>query len=202
MSTTIPFGSSCSAMKAARTTKVAPCNSCAGPNTAPRNECAIMIWSDTSTANTRTSRFSASRRIADQRAARVVRGRQQRGDPPRQLGKIDGRRQEEGERRVVEQRERSGEPAPMRPARTVRGRDLPDLACDEAQPPAVKGFAERHRNLPGALPAQFHHRPLLARECERRGEAFGIGARMEDEIAVARRLLGCCKARAERPCDR
>ena len=38
-------------MKAASTTKVAPCSACAGPNTAPRNEWAIMMWSRTSTAN-------------------------------------------------------------------------------------------------------------------------------------------------------
>src|SRR5258708_35002429 len=56
MSMTIPLLSSVSAIKAASTTKVAPCNSCAGPNTAPRNEWAIMIWSETSTANMGGSR--------------------------------------------------------------------------------------------------------------------------------------------------
>ena len=40
------------AMNAASMTKVAPCSACAGPNTAPRNEWAIITWSRTSTANT------------------------------------------------------------------------------------------------------------------------------------------------------
>src|SRR5580692_7690331 len=73
MSMTMPFRSSRSAMKAARTTKVAPCSCWAGPNTAPWKEWAIMIWSDTSTANTGTSRSMGfvGARIADQRAARV-----------------------------------------------------------------------------------------------------------------------------------
>src|SRR5437868_1194285 len=47
----MPLASSVSAMNAASTTKVAPCSACAGPNTAPRNEWAIMMWSRTSTMN-------------------------------------------------------------------------------------------------------------------------------------------------------
>src|SRR5437899_6755780 len=108
MSTTMPFGSSCSAMKAARTTKVAPCSCCAGPNTAPRNECAIMIWSDTSTANTGPSLFSAAR-ITNERAACVALRRQQASEPRRQLIEIDGGRQQRVEHRIVEQRQRGGE---------------------------------------------------------------------------------------------
>ncbi len=45
------------AMKAASTTKVAPCSACAGPNTSPRNECAIMMWSRTSTVYTNSLQF-------------------------------------------------------------------------------------------------------------------------------------------------
>ena len=55
MSTTMPFASSVSDMNATSTTKVAPCSACAGPNTSPRNEWAIMMWSRTSTANTGSS---------------------------------------------------------------------------------------------------------------------------------------------------
>src|SRR5213076_1612029 len=112
---TIPLLSSVSAEKAASTTKVAPCSSCAGPNTAPRNECAIMIWSDTSTANKGTSGFSTGCRIADQRAARVTIGRQQVGEPRRQHVEIDRRSKKHIERRIVEQRERGAKPAAMRP---------------------------------------------------------------------------------------
>src|SRR5262249_35947130 len=119
MSTTMPFGSSCSAKKAARTTKVAPCNCCAGPKTAPRKECAIMIWSDTSTANTGLSMLSAARRIADQRAARVAGGREQLRQLAGKVLEIDRRRQQCTERRVVERRKRGVEPAPMRPACAV-----------------------------------------------------------------------------------
>ena len=52
MSTTMPFSSSRVGEERRVTAKVAPCSACAGPKTAPRNEWAIMMWSETSTANT------------------------------------------------------------------------------------------------------------------------------------------------------
>src|SRR5215475_10997190 len=52
MSTTMPFSSSRGEKNATRTTNVAPWSFCAGPKTSPQNECAIMIWSETSTAYT------------------------------------------------------------------------------------------------------------------------------------------------------
>src|ERR1700716_863616 len=89
MSMTMPFASSVSAMKAASMTKVAPCSACAGPNTAPRNECAIMMWSETSTAYTETSlsRFS---RVADELAQHPARRIQDFRQPRRQRGEADG----------------------------------------------------------------------------------------------------------------
>src|ERR1700687_933571 len=86
---TIPLSSSVSAMKAASTTKVAPCSACAGPNTAPRNEWAIMIWSRTSTANK-----GAPLGIDNGLAEYAGSGIENIGQPPRQILKRDGRRQQ------------------------------------------------------------------------------------------------------------
>src|SRR5215813_7980313 len=197
MSPTMPFGSSRSARKAARTTKVAPCNCCAGPKTAPRRECAIMMWSDTSTANTGLSMLSAGRRIADQRAARIAGGREQVRQSAGKVLEIDRRRQQCIERRVVEQRKRGVEPAPVRPAGAVRGRNLADLACRQPQPPAVKRLAERCRDVARSIPAQFDNGRLLPGEPQRRGQAGAAAARMKDEIALAQRIIGVREAGAE-----
>src|SRR5262245_20870705 len=198
MSTTMPFSSRRSARKAARTTKVAPCNSCAGPNTAPRKECAIMIWSDTSTANTGTSTPSTGCRIADQRAACVARRREQAGQPSGQLVEVDGRRQQGVERRIVEQRHRGGKPAGGRPARSMRGRDLADLARHKPQPPAVKRLAKRRRDVAGPVPAQLDNARLLPRELERCRETGSAAARMKHEIAIVGGSVRRRKAGAER----
>src|ERR1019366_728059 len=126
MSMTIPFGSSRSAMKAARTTKVAPWSCWAGPNTAPRKEWAIMIWSETSTANTGTSRSIGLRgaRIADQRAARVGLRAENLRQSLRQALERHRRRQQAVEHRIgqeIERRRQAPRPAPAQP---VRARDL------------------------------------------------------------------------------
>src|SRR5689334_6460053 len=138
ISTTMPFSSSRSEKNAARTTKVAPCNSCAGPNTAPRNEWAIMIWSETSTAYTQHLRSS---RIADERTPRVRVDRQERTEALRQVGELNRRRDQRIERAVVEQRKRRRHPLMVRPARPVGCSDLADLARDKLQPPAVERLA-------------------------------------------------------------
>src|ERR1700704_1314424 len=123
MSITMPLGSRCPAMKAARTTKVAPCNCWAGPNTAPWNEWAIMIWSDTSTANTGTSRSVGGRRIADQRATRVRLRSENLNQSLRQIFERHRRRQQAVEDRIGEQLEGRGQTARSAPADPVRGRD-------------------------------------------------------------------------------
>src|SRR6185503_4764109 len=127
ISTTMPFSSSRSEKNAARTTKVAPCNSCAGPNTAPRNEWAIMIWSETSTAYTQHLCLPSSR-IADERAPRVRIDRKERAEALRQVGEFNRRRDQRVERAVVEQRERRRHPLMIRPARPMGCSNLADLA--------------------------------------------------------------------------
>src|SRR5882762_9895702 len=93
MSTTMPFGSSFSAMKATATVNVAPCSACAGPKTSPLNEWAIMMWSETSTAYTQDSwRFLVG--IADELAQRPARGIEDVGQLGRQVTEGDGRRQQ------------------------------------------------------------------------------------------------------------
>src|SRR6185503_3613394 len=141
ISTTMPFSSSRSDMNAARTTKVAPCNSCAGPNTAPRNEWAIMIWSETSTAykeHLRSPSCAPSLRIADERATCVRVRRKKRRQAPRQVREIDGRREQRVEGGIVEQREGSRQPLMVRPARPMGCSDLADLTGNEPQAPAVE----------------------------------------------------------------
>src|SRR5262245_11774776 len=139
----------------------------------------------------------AGRRIADQRAARVAVGRQQIGKPRWQLIEIDRRSKKHVERRILEQREGGSKPAAMRPARAMGGRDLADLARDDAQPAAGKGFAVRHGDLTRTVPAQLHDCCLLTRKPERGGQTLGGGAGVKYEVAVAWRLCGCGEAGAE-----
>src|SRR6266850_1337219 len=171
MSTTIPLPSSRSAINAARTTKVAPWSSCAGPKTLPRNECAIMIWPLTSTAYKRHLVFNligSAARIADQRTRRAgVRG-QHRRQSRRQLLEGHGRRQQAIERCIVQQRQRRRQPACVAPARAMRGRDPADLTGDKSQAAAVKLLAEGRRDVASAIPAQLDDGCLLAREPQRR----------------------------------
>src|SRR5882762_5123964 len=110
MSMTIPLPSSVSAKKAASMTKVAPCSACAGPNTAPRNEWAIMMWSRTSTANKgNLSSFG----IVDDLAQHTALWRQNIRKPRRKIVKFDRRRQQHVELRIGQQFKRGSEPSRM-----------------------------------------------------------------------------------------
>src|SRR6266446_809152 len=110
----MPLGSRASAMKAADTAKVAPWRRCAGPKTSPRNECAIMMWSETSTANTRPPELRTG--ILDERAERAALGAEDGGKSCRQIMEGDGWRNERVEGCVAEQRKSRREPPAMRPA--------------------------------------------------------------------------------------
>src|SRR4051794_14798960 len=139
ISTTMPFGSSFSDMKATATVNVAPCSACAGPKTSPLNEWAIMMWSDTSTAYTATPRGSDG--IADELAQRAARGMQDIRQPGRQVAQPDSRRQQGVQHRIVQEVERGGKTAAIVPTRPVRGRDLADLAGNQPQAPGMKAAA-------------------------------------------------------------
>src|SRR5215471_802221 len=119
MSITMPFSSSVSARKAASTTKVAPCSSWAGPNTAPLKEWAIMMWSRTSTANT------GDLRVVNDLAKRCTAGRQHCRQAGRQIGKGDRGFQQRIEPVVGQQADRVLEAAAMAPFAAVR-------RCDRA----------------------------------------------------------------------
>src|SRR5665647_232959 len=188
---TIPLPSSVSAMKAASTTKVAPCSACAGPNTAPRNEWAIMIWSRTSTANK-----GPPSGVGNELAEYAASGVENTGQPPRQILKRNRRRQQRVKPGIGEQSERCGEPPPMRPARPVRRCDLPHLARHQPQPAAVEGAAERRRHRRVAIPAHFEHRCLLAGERQRRAKPGGIAGGVHDEVAIS---LGRFRPRKANP---
>src|SRR5690348_15026358 len=132
----MPFSSSRSARNATRTTKVAPCSPWAGPNTAPRNEWAIMIWSETSTAYTGPSLFSSlhpaggrsSKSIIDHGAEHIGFGRKQPRQLLRQVAEPRSLIEERIERRIGEQLDGCREPAGMGELRAPRRRDLADLA--------------------------------------------------------------------------
>src|SRR5215831_12796753 len=128
MSTTMPLASSFSDMKATATVKVAPCSACAGPKTSPLNEWAIMMWSETSTAYTRTS---PSTWILDDLAQHAARRRENLGQPGRQLRERDRWREQRVERGIAQQIERGGQPPAVVPARASRRCDLADLAGDQ-----------------------------------------------------------------------
>ena len=99
-------------MNAASTTKVAPCSACAGPNTAPRNEWAIMMWSRTSTVNK-----GYLSRITDELAEYAAPGLQDIGKTRRQFAERNGRREQSVEPRIAQELERRLQPPAMRPAR-------------------------------------------------------------------------------------
>src|SRR3984893_2900275 len=140
MSTTMPLGSSFSAMKATATVNVAPCSACAGPKTSPLNEWAIMMWSETSTAYTATPKGSDG--IADELAQRAARGIENVGQLSRQVAERDSRRQQAVQHRIVQEVERGGKTAAIIPARPMRGRDFADLAGDQPQAAGMKAPAE------------------------------------------------------------
>src|SRR5262249_18260178 len=196
MSTTMPCASSSAARNATRMTKVAPCTFCAGPNTSPRNECATMIWSETSTAYTGHPLFVVgwsvhcrSRRIADQLADHVGGRVENRRQPRRQILEIDRRRDQGVEHGVAEQCQCRLEAPAVAPTGAVRGRDLADLARDEPQPAAVEGFPERHGHVAAAVPAELDHARLLAGEPQRGRKPARAGTGVEDEIAIGRRCV-------------
>src|SRR5882672_120127 len=214
ISTTTPLGSSASAMKAASITKVAPCSPWAGPNISPRNEWATITWSRTSTANIGPPEHLPANwlaaflekcdqadvlrgRIVDQLAQYAALGAENTGQSRRQVVERDGGRQQRIEPRIRQEVERGGEPAAMRPARPMRGRDLPDLARHQPEAAAVERAAERDRDLAGAVPAHFQHRRLGAGEPDRGREPGRAPARMDHEIAIARRGVRRRKADAK-----
>src|ERR1700730_10623089 len=119
----MPFASSWSAMNAAATTNVAPCSACAGPNTAPRNECAIMTWSRTSMANKgqppERSSGLLGRRIGYELTQHAAARSQYSREPGRQVVKGEGGSKQRVKPRIGEQAYRRGKPAVRRPAGAV-----------------------------------------------------------------------------------
>ncbi len=62
----------------------------------------------------------------------------------------------------------------------------------------MEGLAERNCDLARAMPAHFQDSRFLARKTQRRAKARGRAARVNDEIAIARRVVGPCVGYAER----
>src|SRR5262245_51973788 len=125
----MPLASRVSAMKAASTTNVAPCSACAGPNTAPLKECAIMMWSRTSTqCKGATSEIVDP--LAQDAASRIKDAGQACGEIPKRH-----RRFEQHVKSVVgKQAHRHLQAPAMSPSPAVRWCDHAHLTCHEPEP--------------------------------------------------------------------
>src|SRR5262245_45443454 len=195
MSTTMPFSSSVCAMNATSMTKVAPCSACAGPNTAPRNEWAIITWSRPSTVNTkRTSVAGIGNELAEYAALRA----QDVREPLREFVERYGGHQQGVEPWVGQKLDRLLQPLPMRRGNAARWRHLAHLARHDLEAAAVKGAAQRHRHAARAVPAHFQDSRFVARDVERSGKAARIGAGVHDQFVVDRRIDRCREIQAER----
>src|SRR6185369_245558 len=170
-------------------TKVAPCVACAGPNTAPRNEWAIMMWSRTSTANKK-----ASLRIRNELTDNAVPGVKNLGEPARQVAKPYFRSEKCIEARVGKQSNRCREPAVVRPARSMRHGDSADLTRNQPQTAAVESTAERNCHRCVAIPAEFEHRRFVAGKRKSSTKSGRAAASVKDHIAVVSGGFRLCKA--------
>src|SRR5689334_14280269 len=170
-------------------TKVAPCVACAGPNTAPRNEWAIMMWSRTSTANKK-----ASLRIRNELTDNAVPGVKNLGEPARQVAKPYFRGEKCIEARVGKQSNRCREPAVMRPARSMRHGDPADLTRNQPQATAVERAAELNCHRCVAIPAEFEHHRFVASKRKSSAKSGRAAAGVKDHIAVVSGGFRRCKA--------
>ncbi len=143
-------------------TKVAPCSACAGPNTAPLKEWAIMMWSRTSTAYTDALPASRAKSgIVDSLAENAApRAEEHAAGAPADL-----RTESAGSSSTSSRSSASSSSAFSRRRRcvhvaAVRRRDLADLARDQLQPAAVERAAQRHRHVGAAVPAEARGRWL------------------------------------------
>src|SRR6185295_4418541 len=143
---------------------------CAGPKISPRNECAIITWSRTSSVNMGSLVIDA---LTEDSAA----GREDAWQRSGQVGELHRGRQQCVEAGVGEQGERGGEAARMRPARAMRWRNASDLARDQGEAAAMERAAERQRHVAGAIPGELHHACLVAGAAKRRGEPGTAAAR-------------------------
>src|SRR5215471_11565370 len=154
-----------------------------------------MMWSRTSTANTRQAPRSG---VGDELAKRAASRREDIRKARRERLKFDRRRDEGIERGIREQIDRGGEPAGRCPARSMRWGYAADLTGDEAEAAAVKAATERRGDVLRSVPAQLEDTRLLAGKLECGRKPCGGSAGMNDEITIARGGFRCCKLRSER----
>ena len=186
-------------MKAASTTKVAPCSACAGPNTAPRNEWAIMMWSRDFDGEHGMPPFSSMAGIADQLADA------RRYSAPKIAGSRAGNSAKATAGAISASSAGSASSASAAASRrrcVQRGRcdgaTLPTWLDTSSQPAAVERAAERHRRPRRCRTSSAPRRRLVAGEPQRGGKPGRRGAGMEHQIAFGRRRVGRGEADAER----
>ena len=114
-------------------------------------------------------------------------------------GGLAGQQGVEG--RVPEQVEGEREPVGRRPAPASCRGDRADLAGAHREATRVEGSAEPEGRLVVAVPAELDDRALRREQVQRLLEAGGGGARVHDQVATARRLLGEGEVDAQRRRD-
>src|SRR5262245_47693474 len=191
----MPFSSSVRAMKATSMTKVAPCSACAGPNTAPRNEWAIITWSRTSTANTEKPLWSG---ILDELAEYAALWVEDIGEPLGEFAEPHRRHQQGVERRIGQKLYCLLHALPMGSCGTAGRRHLADLARHELEAAAVERSAQRHRHGACAVPAHFQDGRFIAGDVDRGRKPARISAGVHHEFAIVGRVVRLGELEAER----
>src|SRR5690349_14798172 len=122
-----------------------------------------MMWSRTSTVNK-----GGSLRIDDGLAEYPAPGVENSRQPIRQICKRKLGCQQRVEARIVEKCDGSRQTADVRPARTVRWGDAPDLARYQPKPAAMEGAAKHCGHRCVTIPTHLEHSCLIAAQFERR----------------------------------
>jgi hypothetical protein len=118
----------------------------------------------------------------------------------RQIAERNGWRQQCIEPWIVEQRDCGREAAAVRPARTMRWRDVSDLARYKPKPAAVERASKHGGHRRVTIPAHFQDSRFVSGQFERRPKSVGRSAGVNDEIAIGFRVSGLCETNPELPC--
>ena len=100
-------------------------------------------------------------------------------------------------RGIAEQRDCGGESAVVGPARTMRWRDVSDLARYKPKPAAVERASKHRGHRRVTIPAHFEHGRFVSGQFERRSKPIGRATGVNDEIAIGFRVSGLCETNPE-----
>ena len=115
----------------------------------------------------------------------------------RQIAERNGGRQQCIEPWIIEQRDCGGKSAAVRPARTMRWRDVSDLARYKPKPAAVERASKHRGHRRVTIPAHFQDRRFVSGQFECRPQSIGRAAGVNDEIAIGFCVSGLCETNPE-----